>query len=110
VVDQTVLLYRGEDASLAFSPPQATAITGWSLAFSVAVPGGTPVLTLTTAGGDITVVSATAGTFTVGVSRAHTGALPRPTYQWDLWRVNAGSYERLAGGQLLVRPPVYPPP
>jgi hypothetical protein len=110
MADQKIVVYRGEDVDLLFSPLEATVITGWDLMFSIAIPGSAPLLQLTSDDGDITITSATNGDFTVSITRADTSDLTRTTpYVWDVWRTDTGSYQRLAGGQFLVLSPVLPP-
>ena len=109
--DQKITLYRGEDVKLNFSPTvtPSSSIATWGLTFSIAVPGSLPLLELTTTAGDITIVSGTDGTFKVTISRARTATLTASSpYVWDVWRTDTGSYERLAGGQLLALRPVLP--
>lgn len=106
---QVLSFYRGADVDFNFTPVTATDITGWTLAFTISdYPQQTPVV-LTVADGSITRVSAAAGTFTVPLTRTQTSGLTNSQYYFDIWRINAGSYERLAGGKLSVNPPEFLP-
>lgn len=111
VNDQTVKVYRGEVRELQFAAEEATGITGWTLSFQVrTTDSATPVLTLTTTGGEIDITDDADGDFTVTLTRSQTAALTRQEYQYDVWRSDSGYHRRLAGGKLLVLKPVYPPP
>jgi hypothetical protein len=102
---QVLSCWRGEDVTYEFSPLTATDITGWTLAFTVSdYPGADPV-TLTIPNASITKTDATAGEFSVPLTRAQTSALTNAEYSFDIWRINSGSYERLAGGQLVINTP-----
>lgn len=105
--EQLIKIHRGEDCVLVFTTPSATTISGWSLVFNIgSLAGGTPTLTLTTAGGTVTITDASVGDFEVALTRAQTSALTSSEYRWDCWRVDSGYNKWLAGGKLVVLKPV----
>jgi len=105
---QDLACYRGEDAVYPFAPAAAADVTGWTLAFHLATRPGAELLAGYPLGGSIT--GAAAGTFSVTIPAALTTALVAgATYHWDVFRTNAGSVTRLAGGTLRVKEPVRRP-
>lgn len=103
-------IYRGEDAVIDFAPATVTSISGWALAFAISeYPGLDELVTLDTAGGGVTITNAPAGNFRVTVGAATSTALSASLYAWDVWRTDAGSRERLAGGTVRVVEPVRRP-
>jgi hypothetical protein len=102
---QSVVIRRGGDYNLVFSPPAARDITGWALDFNlVEVPGLAVALTVATP--TITFVAAT-GVITVPLTAAQTWALSASKmYAADLWRTGSGTLNPLATLSVVVVEPV----
>jgi uncharacterized membrane protein len=105
----TVEIFRGEDVAVVCTATETTNITDWDLAFTVAVPGGSVVLTVTTATAAIGLTTPLTGVFTVNLTRAQTSALTLRLYRFDVWRTDSGSNQRLVGGDLIVNSGIRPP-
>lgn len=106
--DQTIRIYRGEDVSLDFTSLDATDVTDWNLTFTVRLKT-TTLLTLTRDDGDVEVTDESAGDFSVYLTREQTSEFANRVLKWDVWKVNSGSYRRLAGGTLVVQTPEFAP-
>lgn len=101
---QTWTAYRGEDVSVVLTGEDSTDPTGWAMVVTIsAYPAQSPVTLATTS---VTVGGSGPYTLTFGLTRAQTSALVLGEYAVDLWRTDSGSNHRLAGGKLILLPPV----
>lgn len=98
---QLIESYRGEAVELDFTPPNPTDITDWTLAATVVKTAGA-VVSLSAVP---TITTAAAGAFKVLFSGTDTKGLAAGSYEWDVWRTDAGSEKRLAGGRWYVYEP-----
>lgn len=102
--EQTIWYYAGSGRNLTFTRLSgSTNITGWALRFAVKDSAGTQLFTCSTAGGDITIDSGANGIFTVDVATADSLSATAGEYRWDVWRVDAGNEEWLAGGRFVLK-------
>ncbi len=93
----TITVYRGEDASLAFTMSPVEDVTGWTLALHVKL-------------GDVTSFSLTGavddgpnGQFSFALADTDTENLTPGTYTYDAWRTDAGSERVLAVGSFVIK-------
>jgi hypothetical protein len=106
---QVWTIYHGEDRNLDLLGPEGEDPTGFALAFTCSLfPQGPAVLTISSP--TITVSGPDEDdkyTIRIPFTRAQTGVtLARDQYAADLWRTDTGTQLRLAGGQLVLDPPV----
>jgi hypothetical protein len=111
VLDQDVVVYRGEAVTLNFTMDPVVDITGWTFLFSVAALSArerqfsatrliaVPATKVISQAGAILV--AAAGTFSVALTALQTD-LATGLYEYDVWRTNAGSETLLAAGRFVV--------
>jgi hypothetical protein len=96
--------YIGEDASLpvtVYSDAAETIpanITGWSVRFTAALPGGSPVIIQTTANGGITLTTPLSGLLTVSIPATLTVGLPPGAYNFWIERTDSGADAQLTVG------------
>jgi hypothetical protein len=96
-------VYRGEDAAIVLTGEDSTNPSAWAIVATVSTyPAQSPV------GLEITPSVGGSGpyTLTIALTRAQTSALTGGEYVLDVFRTNAGSSTRLAGGKLSVLTPV----
>ncbi len=100
--------YKGEDVVITDTMDPTTAISGWSLQFTLRKNYGDPSPLLTkTIGSGITVTDATNGVFTIALADADTVNLAPGAYVYDIERTNAGNRTVLTIGVLNILPEVY---
>lgn len=106
---QVWTIYHGEDRNIELLGPEGVDPGAFDLTFTCALyPQGPAVLsitnpTITTSGPN----DEDKYTITIPLTRAQTGVtLVRDQYAADLWRTDSGTQVRLAGGQLVLDPPV----
>lgn len=106
-------LFVGEDKVLTFTVKDEAgnrvSISGWTLVWTVRknrYAVGTPIMEMTTAGGGITLATQTGGTlgdFSVAIERTDTQNLKAGTYYHAAARTNAGNYDVVSEGALVLR-------
>lgn len=101
---------EGEDITLNESPASGqtpTSISGWTITFTLSADtdDATAALVTKTIGSGITIVSASAGTFTIALTSADTNQTPGK-YVYDVRRTNAGFETVLTKGTLIINPGV----
>jgi hypothetical protein len=105
--------YKGEDYVLAGTHKVSSSgavqdITGWTIKLTLRrqpSSTGTPLLQVTG-----TVVSGTAGAYTVPLTSAQLDALDPGDYAADLWRTNSGAQTEMGIGVFTLAQPVYHQP
>ncbi|OAI46891.1 hypothetical protein AYO44_10570 [Planctomycetaceae bacterium SCGC AG-212-F19] len=102
-----ISFYKGEDVVLTITMAPATAITGWSLQFTLRKQFGdaTPLVTKTTGAG-ITITDAANGVFKVTLASADTANLDLRAYVYDIQRTDTGNRTVLTTGNLTLLPEV----
>lgn len=100
VADQTILVYRGEDAIISGVMNPVVNINGWTLQFTAAKKLNKVAKLIGPK--SATIVSGPAGTYTIPLTAAETTALTPGSYVWDLWRTDVGVAEVVAIGTFTV--------
>ena len=99
--------YKGEDVVLTVTMTPATAITGWTLQFTLRKQyGDATALVTKTTGAGITITDATNGIFKVTLASADTAGLDLRAYVYDIQRIDSGNRTVLTIGNLTLLPEV----
>lgn len=105
--EQTITVFRGEQAALNFTMMPVVNITGWTLAFTVAKKANSETKMI--APMVAVVQSGPAGTFRVTLTEELLDLIPA-TYFYDVWRTDEGFEQPLAYGPFTVSPMARVPP
>jgi len=100
-----ISFFVGEDVTVRVTATGLN-ITGWTLAFSVAVGYGATPLFTKTVGAGITITDGPNGVFDVAIADTDTDGLASGGYVWEAKRIDAGQETVLAYGQLELKPRV----
>jgi hypothetical protein len=98
-INQSITIGQGEDIILSFTMKPKTNITGWTFEFTVVNQLGN-VTKLISTGGSIT--NGPLGKFSIILTSAQTQTFAPATYQYDVWRTNAGNERILSIGPFIV--------
>ena len=101
----SILVYRGEQATLNFTMSPVENITSWAIVFTLSRKVNTATKVLTQAA---TILNGAAGTFRVTLTEEQLDLTPG-TYQYDVWRNDEGQEQVLAIGTFTVAPAVRTP-
>jgi hypothetical protein len=102
-----ISFYKGEDVVLTVTMAPATAISGWTLQFTLRTQYGDPTALVTkTNGSGITITNPTTGIFTVSLASADTAGLDLRAFVYDIQRIDTGARTVLTIGNLTLLPEV----
>jgi hypothetical protein len=96
--EETITVYRGEQATLNFTMSPVVDITGWTIVFTVAAARDSATKKVTATA---TIVNGPAGTFRVALTEEHLDLAPL-RYFFDVWRTDEGLEQVLALGPFVV--------
>ncbi len=104
----TFEMFTGEDVSFPVTIYQSDGttpqnISGWALRFVLHPPSGPPVVTLTTAGGEIALTTPLSGLATVTLGAGKTALLPSGDYVCYVERADSGFDAILADGTATLK-------
>lgn len=97
--------YKGEALQLNFTMTPVTDLTSWTIVFTLRKNATDAVSILSI---NATIVSAPAGTFRISLTKAQT-SLVAGTYQYDIFRTDAGSEACLSIGTFVINQDVLTP-
>jgi hypothetical protein len=102
-----ISVYQGEDVVLTVTMSPATAISGWTLQFTLRTQYGDPTALVTkTIGSGIAITDPVNGIFTVSLASADTADLGLRAYVYDIQRIDSGARTVLTIGNLTILPEV----
>ncbi len=102
-----ISFYKGEDVVLTVSMTPTTAISGWTLQFTMRTQYGDPTALVTkTNGSGIAITDSVNGVFTVSLASADTAGLDLRAYVYDIQRIDSGARTVLTIGNLTLLPEV----
>lgn len=102
-----ISFYKGEDVVLTVTMTPTTAISGWTLQFTMRTQYGDPTALVTKSlGSGIAITNPTSGIFTVSLASADTAGLELRTYVYDIQRIDSGARTVLTIGNITLLPEV----
>lgn len=105
-VETAIMIPRKADRSLTVTLATSTNVSAWAVQFTVRKRSGDATALITkTLGSGITTITPSTGSWLVSLLSADLDLDPG-IYFWDFWRIDSGSYTRLAYGRFLVQPQV----
>lgn len=94
--NDVITIYKGEDVDLNFTMNPVESISGWTIKLNVKSPSAV-VITKTA-----NITDASNGEFTFVLADDDSDDLSAGSYQYDVWRTDAGSERVLAIGSFVI--------